>query len=168
MELAWSPTSRSTYGSPLFTRGIRQFETNMDETLDIFHRYRIPVFFSNLVSNLKDQQPFISIPSGAASSVAGGLPQAMPDTANAFYDYTLGSKAWDRGDFATAKQDYTRAKDMDALRFRAPEDLDDIIARLCRKYRHIPISLIPVPLSRPSRTMGSSGNHCCWNTYTLT
>src|ERR1700744_600596 len=42
------------YGSPLFNRGIRQFETNMDETLDIFHRYRIPVFFSNLVSNLKD------------------------------------------------------------------------------------------------------------------
>ena len=41
------------YDSPLFTRGIRQFETNMDETLDIFHRHGIPVFFSNLVSNLE-------------------------------------------------------------------------------------------------------------------
>lgn len=112
------------YDSPLFTRGIRQFETNMDETLDIFHRYRIPVFFSNLVSNLKDQRPFISIPSGPAA----------PDSANALYDYTLGGRAWDRGDFSAAKQDYTRAKEMDALRFRAPENINDIIARLCRKY----------------------------------
>jgi lysophospholipase L1-like esterase len=109
------------YDSPLFTRGIRQFETNMDETLDICHRYRIPVFFSNLVSNLKDQQPFIST-------------VAAPDTANALYDYTLGGKAWGHGDFAAAKEDYTRAKEMDALRFRAPESFNDIIARLCRKY----------------------------------
>jgi lysophospholipase L1-like esterase len=118
------------YGSPLFTRGIRQFETNMDETLNIFHRHGIPVFFSNLVSNLKDQRPFISVP---ASGNAPASP-AAPDTANALYDYALGGQAWGRGDFAAAKQDYTRAKDMDALRFRAPEDLNDIIARLCRKY----------------------------------
>jgi lysophospholipase L1-like esterase len=126
------------YGSPLFTRGIRQFETNMDQTLNIFHQHGVPVFFSNLVSNLKDQRPFISIPSAASGVTAPANPDtispAPPDTANAIYDYTLGSQAWDRGDFATAKQDYTRAKDMDALRFRAPEDIDDIIARLCRKY----------------------------------
>jgi lysophospholipase L1-like esterase len=109
------------YDSPLFTSGIRQFETNMDKTLDICHRHGISVFFSNLVSNLKDQQPFISISS-------------TPDTANALYDYTLGDQAWGHGDFTSAKQDFTRAKEMDALRFRAPEGLNDIIARLCGKY----------------------------------
>jgi lysophospholipase L1-like esterase len=109
------------YDSPLFTRGIRQFESNMDETLDICHRHGVPVFFSNLVSNLKDQQPFISISSTS-------------DTANALYDYTLGDQAWDHGNFTSAKQDFTRAKEMDALRFRAPEGLNDIIDRLCRKY----------------------------------
>jgi tetratricopeptide (TPR) repeat protein len=122
------------YDSPLFTRGIRQFETNMDLTLDIFHRHKIPVFFSNLVSNLKDQRPFISISSAASVSSVASVSSAAPDTANALYDYTLGDQAWGRGDFATAKQDYTRAKEMDALRFRAPEGVNDIIARLCRKY----------------------------------
>jgi tetratricopeptide (TPR) repeat protein len=108
------------YGSPLFTRGIRQFETNMDETLDIFHRNKIPVFISNVVSNLRDQHPFVSI--GTA------------DTASAAADYTLGRQAWDKNDFATAKTDFLRAKEMDALRFRAPEQINDIIATLSRKY----------------------------------
>jgi lysophospholipase L1-like esterase len=116
-----------TYGSPLFDRGIRQFETNMDETLDICHRHGIPVFISNLVSNLKDQRPFISVPPGDPAA----------DSASALYDYTLGGRAWVLGDFAAAKQDYTRAKEMDALRFRAPERLNEIIAGYCRKYDNV-------------------------------
>jgi lysophospholipase L1-like esterase len=115
------------YGSPLFDRGIRQFETNMDETLDICHRYRIPVFISNLVSNLKDQRPFISVSPGNPAT----------DSASALYDYMLGGHAWADGDFATAKQDYTRAKEKDALRFRAPERINDIIAGFCQKYDNV-------------------------------
>jgi tetratricopeptide (TPR) repeat protein len=116
-----------TYGSPLFDRGIRQFETNMDETLEICHRYGIPVFISNLVSNLKDQRPFISVsPANPAA-----------DSASALYDYTLGGQAWALGDFAAAKLDYTRAKEMDALRFRAPERINDIIEGFCRKYENV-------------------------------
>ncbi len=61
------------YGSPLFDNGIQQFRTNMDKTLDIFHRKGIPVFLSNLVSNLRDQHPFISLPAA--------------DTTSAQYDY---------------------------------------------------------------------------------
>ncbi len=116
-----------TYGSPLFDRGIRQFETNMDETLEICHRYGIPVFISNLVSNLKDQRPFISVPPA----------NPAVDSASALYDYALGSQAWAVGDFAAAKQDYMRAKEMDALRFRAPERINDIIAGFCRKYDNV-------------------------------
>jgi lysophospholipase L1-like esterase len=116
-----------TYGSPLFNRGIRQFETNMDETLEICHRYGIPVFISNLVSNLKDQRPFISVPP----------PNPAADSASALYDYTLGGQAWAVGDFTAAKQDYTRAKEMDALRFRAPERINDIIDGFCRKYDNV-------------------------------
>jgi tetratricopeptide (TPR) repeat protein len=118
------------YGSPLFTRGIRQFETNMDETLDIFHRNKIPVFISNVVSNLKDQHPFVSIPAGASAATTA-------DTASAANDYTLGQKAWGNSDFATAKTDFVRAKEMDALRFRAPEQVNDIIATLSRKYDNV-------------------------------
>jgi len=114
------------YGSPLFQRGIQQFETNMDKTLDIFHQKGIPVFLSNLVSNLKDQRPFISI----TAKGAGGT----PDSTDALYNYTLAAQAWQRGDYPTAKQDYSLARDMDALRFRAPETLNTVIDRLCRKY----------------------------------
>ena len=115
------------HGSPLFSRGIRQFETNMDATLDIFHRYGIPVFFSNLVSNLKDQRPFIS--------VGSTTPDA--DTANALSDFAMGRRAWDHGDFSAAKRDYSRAQEMDALRFRAPSRINEIIAALCSKYDNV-------------------------------
>ena len=111
------------YGSPLYSRGITQFETNMEEAMDIFHRRGIPVFISNLVSNLRDQRPFVSLGAG--------------DTANAQYDYAQAGRSWDRGDYVTAKQDYVRAKEMDALRFRAPEQLNEIIAAFCRKYDNV-------------------------------
>lgn len=108
------------YGSPLFDNGIQQFRTNMDKTLDIFHRKGIPVFLSNLVSNLRDQHPFISLPAA--------------DTTSAQYDYTIATQAWTNNDFPTAKQAFIRAKEMDALRFRAPESINDIITQLCSKY----------------------------------
>lgn len=114
------------YGSALFNRGIRQFRANMDETLAIFHSHGIPVFLSNLVSNLRDQRPFISISAGGAAG--------RPDSTNALYNYTLATQAWQRGDYATAKQNYTLAREMDALRFRAPSMIDDVIEELCRKY----------------------------------
>ena len=127
------------YGSPLFDNGIQQFRTNMDKTLDIFHRKGIPVFLSNLVSNLKDQHPFISLPasagSGSASSASTGSGSTGPDTnATAQYNYIIATRAWTNNDFSTAKQDYIRAKELDALRFRAPEPMNDIITQLCRKY----------------------------------
>jgi lysophospholipase L1-like esterase len=105
-------------GTPLFNSGIQQFKTNMDKTLSIFHQAGIPVFISNVVSNEKDQAPFIS----------------LPDTPSAAQTFALANQAWARGDFATAKQAYTRAKELDALRFRAPEAIDEIIAGLCVQY----------------------------------
>jgi tetratricopeptide (TPR) repeat protein len=102
------------YGSPLFERGIAQFRTNMDKTLAIFHNEGIPVFISNVVSNLKDQAPFIG------------------DSATT--DYGQAMQAWDKGDYGTAKVDFIRAKEQDALRFRAPEAINTIIGELTRKY----------------------------------
>jgi tetratricopeptide (TPR) repeat protein len=111
------------YASPLYTRGIRQFRDNMDATLELFHRNGIPVFLSNLVSNLRDQRPLASI-----SDPHG------PDSTDADYNFSIANAAWQRGDYPTARQDYLLAKEMDALRFRAPETLNDIIAELCQKY----------------------------------
>jgi len=102
------------YGSSLFERGITQFRTNMDKTLAIFNRQGIPVFISNVVSNLKDQPPFIG------------------DSAKT--DYSQAQHAWGRGEYATARADFIHAKEQDELRFRAPEAIDTIIAELSSKY----------------------------------
>jgi len=109
------------YGSPLFERGIAQFRSNMDKTLAVFHNEGVPVFISNVVSNLKDQQPFISI-------------EDKHDGASADLDYGLAKQAWDKSDYTTARADFIRAKELDALRFRAPEAINGIIDDLSRKY----------------------------------
>ena len=106
------------YGSPLFDLGLQQFKTNMGKTLEIFHRRGIPVFLSNVVSNLRDQQPFVSLPAAGSASD----------------NFAAGVRAWAQGDYPTAKQAYIRAKDLDALRFRAPEGIDSIIEELSRQY----------------------------------
>jgi tetratricopeptide (TPR) repeat protein len=144
------------YGSPLFTRGIDQFSKNMESTLDLFHRKHIPVFLSNLVSNEKDLRPFISVPVDSLKYpafmklYAAGQNALESDNKAAAYDYFkaadnscntlalcnyyIGNLSYGQGDFTTARRYYDRAKELDALRFRAPDSLNGIIARLCKKY----------------------------------
>lgn len=106
--------------SLLYDRGIEQFRVNMEKVCNVFSGKKIPVFISNLVSNEKDQKPFIS---------------SRKDTAiSADYHYSLAGKAYQKGDFTRAKTLYDQAKDMDMLRFRAPEDMNAIIAGLPEKY----------------------------------
>lgn len=116
------------YGSALYERGLAQFRTNMDKTLALFHDAGVPVFLSNVVSNLKDQPPFISLPASSSDRASGS------DSASADYSFAQGRRAWEMGDFARAKREYVRAKEEDALRFRAPEAINDIIDQLSRKY----------------------------------
>jgi tetratricopeptide (TPR) repeat protein len=110
--------SHIPYGSTVYQRGIDQFEANMDETLSLLSDRHIPVYISNLVSNEKDMKPFVSL--GPAD--------------NASSQYTLGRLALERGDTGEAREHFMKAIDLDGLRFRAPAAMNDIIARLCRKY----------------------------------
>jgi tetratricopeptide (TPR) repeat protein len=110
--------SRIPYGSVIYQRGLDQFESNMEETLKVFSDGHIPVYISNLVSNEKDMKPFVSI---------------GPEN-NAASQYSLGRLAYNRGDTGHALTYFTKAIDLDGLRFRAPAAMNDIIARLCDKY----------------------------------
>ncbi|HWK06366.1 MAG TPA: hypothetical protein VNS58_22160 [Puia sp.] len=147
-----------TYGSPLFNRGIDQFRSNMEETLRLLEKRQVPVFFSNLVSNERDLPPFISIPPdsgkfpGFAKNYANGLTAwENKDTAAAgrFFEeagreyqshagcnYYLGCLAYRRGDSVQAKEYFSKAKELDALRFRAPDSINAIILQLCHKYKN--------------------------------
>ena len=110
--------SHIPYGSAVYQRGLDQFEVNMDETLKLFSDRHIPVYISNLVSNEKDMKPFVSV---------------EPKN-NAATQYSQGRQAYERGDTGQARACFTKAIDLDGLRFRAPAGMNNIIARLCRKY----------------------------------
>jgi tetratricopeptide (TPR) repeat protein len=110
--------SRIPYGSAVYQRGLDQFESNMDETLKLLSDRHIPVYISNLVSNEKDMKPFVSV---------------EPEN-NAASQYSLGRLAYGRGDTGQARAYFTKAIDLDGLRFRAPAAMNGIITRLCGKY----------------------------------
>jgi tetratricopeptide (TPR) repeat protein len=142
-----------------FNRGIDQFRSNMEETLHLFDKAHIPVFISNLVSNEKDLKPFISIPvdsirfpaftknyalglkameSGDQQAARGFFSEAVRVyDKHALCNYYLGRLAWQQGDFGQAKIYFSRAKDLDALRFRAPDSINAVIRQLCQKYENV-------------------------------
>jgi tetratricopeptide (TPR) repeat protein len=146
------------FGSKLYNRGVEQFRANMEATLRFFDQKKIPVFISNLVSNEKDLPPFISI--APDSSRYPGFQRAYTralaalkaqDTAaalaafnaadrsfngHAACNYYMGRLLLSLGDTMQARNRFAAAKDLDALRFRAPSELNALIPQLCRKYRH--------------------------------
>ncbi len=145
------------YGSSLYKKGIEQFNSNMDKTLELFNKNGIPVFLSNLVCNEMDLKPFVSIfpdsvqypgfnknfKEGVSAFNNGDSDQAarflkVADqiyNGHALCNYYLGKLAYGEGDYIQAKKYFIRAKDLDGLRFRAPSEINDAIKKLCDKYK---------------------------------
>ena len=111
---------RIPYGSRKYEMGIRQFDYNINKVCQLFSEKKIPVFISNLVSNEKDLKPFISDSTNANIS--------------ALFQYQQAQLAYNRVDFMSAKQLFVKAKDLDLLRFRAPEEMNSIIIKITKKY----------------------------------
>lgn len=109
-----------TLNSDKYTLGLDQFEGNMKEILELTKKNNVPVIIGKVVSNLKDQKPFISIPS-----------EKYP---NANQVYEEAKKKLMNSDYKTADSLFKLAKDLDALRFRAPEKINQIIKDLCKEY----------------------------------
>ncbi len=112
------------YGSELYQDGKQQFEENMDAILHKAAEKNVPAVISELVSNVHDQPPFISVKDREGR------------TAKDYFDRA--QKEEQSGHYATARTDYFRAKDYDALRFRAPEEFNEVLHSLAKEYS-IPI-----------------------------
>lgn len=112
------------YKSELYERGLQQFEQNMRRILEKAQAHKIPVYLSELVSNIKDQPPFVSVKQ-----------DSFPTAKHAF---DIGRKLLTQGDYQDARTALFLAKDLDALRFRATEEMNDIIHRLGREY-NVPV-----------------------------
>jgi tetratricopeptide (TPR) repeat protein len=108
-------------GSDLYERGKKQFLSNMEEILQQAGKAKVPVVLSELVSNVGNQPPFLSVQSDT-------LPPA-----DKIYQQAQGLEA--SGDYEKALRMYTWAKDLDALRFRAAEDFNAIIRELASKHK---------------------------------
>ena len=141
------------FQSRLYEKGLDQFRQNTAEALDIFEKNHIPVFISNVVSNEKDLQPFVSEQPDNSKLAGFSLNYLLGEKAytlnkqdsaghyfaiadnlfrsNALCKYYMGKLAYTKGDYNGAKQYFRMAGDLDELRFRAPVKLNEIIAQLC-------------------------------------
>lgn len=106
--------------SKKYNLGLEQFEENMKEMLDLIKVKKVPVIIGKVVSNLKDQTPFVSIPTENYS------------TANQVYEEA--KQKLMTGYSKEADSLFRLAKDLDALRFRAPEKINHIIEKLSKEY----------------------------------
>lgn len=109
-----------TLDSPLYKAGKKQFQANLGEILAKAQAAKVPVLVSELVSNISDQPPFTSTASDTLPPAAAVFARAQKLEQERQYD--------------KARVAYYRAKDLDALRFRATEDFNEIIRNTAAAY----------------------------------
>jgi len=108
------------FNSDVFNSGLKQFENNFEDILRMTTDTGVPVLIGTLVSNLKDQKPFISV--------------GNDNSTNADSVYFNAQTQLSFGNFNIADSLFRKAKDLDALRFRAPEKINGFILKFPEKY----------------------------------
>jgi tetratricopeptide (TPR) repeat protein len=137
------------YGSKMYFAGIRQFKRNISKLIKIYHRKNIPVLIGTMVSNLRDIKPFIS----SGTNVVSELNQEYKEEKeyilrlieeeedNAGAHYRAGQLFYAEKDYLQAEIMFRRAKDLDLLRFRAPEAFNEILRENADKWDFILVDL---------------------------
>ena len=139
-----------------YQAGRRQFESNLDRLLAKYAAADVPVYVSTLASNEHDQRPFITAhaadadtaawfettQAGADALEAGEPARAVtllrraleidPGAADAAFALGYALEAVGRPDSARAA--FERARDLDALRFRAPGEFNDLIREVAARH----------------------------------
>lgn len=87
----------------------------------------VPVLIGTLVSNLKDQNPFISVGNSKNEIADSVYSQALIQLEN--------------NNNQTADSLFRKAKDLDALRFRAPEEINKVIKRLSFEFGYTTVNV---------------------------
>jgi hypothetical protein len=98
----------------MYADGLIQFSDNMTPLLEKMKEARIPVIISDLVSNVGDMPPFLSMASATYPRADSVYSDARRLEAGRSYE--------------KSKEEYLRAKDLDVIRFRASEDLNKLVA----------------------------------------
>lgn len=146
------------YGSPEYMTAKANYEANLREIISVARESGIPIVVSSLTSNVRDQAPLQAAfspdtdPAGQArwrEHVAAG------DSARSRRDFRMALTSYQRavaidssnadgvfrmatmfdslGSFQEARTAYARARDCDALRFRASTDFNLLIRSMCEE-----------------------------------
>lgn len=140
---------RIPYGSPLYRRGLEQYEANLRALLARYRRAGVPVWIGTLASNLRDRPPFIAGHAPGADVAEWRRQMAAGEAALAGHDAAAALSAFEAavdaddlhagGHFARgralerlgrnagARAAYAAARDRDELRFRAPSAINRIL-----------------------------------------
>jgi tetratricopeptide (TPR) repeat protein len=154
----------------------KTYRNNVESIISAVQRRNVPILASTLVSNIKDQQPFISISDTTVPALLRGrwtsevrradslmmserwheavehytLATAL-DSLHAETWYKLGKALLNDGKYKEARDALTRAKDLDALRFRMSEDFQSTLLEICKSLR--------VPVARVDSTFEDRSPH---------
>src|SRR5574338_761440 len=147
------------YDSDDFRTAVSTFRDNYAEIIATARENNVPVVISTLIRNENHLEPFVSFHSlsigdslktrsvelyklGLAKlnihdyeAAAGYFNQSISiDSIPANVHYSLGKCYEQLGKYELAEKQYSLAADLDGLRFRAPSEFNDIVARLGREF----------------------------------
>lgn len=121
--------------SGTYQAGIEQFRENIRDIIEMVQANDVDIIIGNLASNIKDQSPFIS-------KETKGLPSATEV-------YGKAQSKLNNSNLSSADSLFRYAKDLDLLRFRAPEKFNEVILELANQY-NFPFVSIDSALSKNS------------------
>jgi tetratricopeptide (TPR) repeat protein len=99
--------------SETYRRGLQDYRDNLEEMIAIANGAHVPIMFSALVCNLRDQRPF------------------LPDSADGGRTFDRGREEEQEEHWDAARSAYRSARDGDELRFRASTDFENELRSVC-------------------------------------
>ena len=154
------------YHSDLYDRAREIYRDDLIRMIQTAQSHNIPIMFSSLVSNWRGQRPFVSVFAKSTSAdqremwkemvMKGDSSMAHNDTPGAAHWYedaihvdsmnataffNLGSALYKLEQYNEAKSAFLRAKDLDALRFRASEEFEDDLITTCNT-QNVPVARV--------------------------
>jgi tetratricopeptide (TPR) repeat protein len=169
-------THEIPYGGEMYHQAREVYLENLEGMIQNASDHHVPIIFSTLVSNIRGQQPFRAmfdsrtthdkrkrceqlVTDGTAHLSRGNYVAAINefrsaiaiDSLNAQACFGLGSALFSFGRYTDAGPVLARAKDLDGLRFRATEEFQNDLIRLCRARG--------VPLARADSAFSAASPH---------
>lgn len=97
--------------SEIYNHGIKQFSKNLSDIVKIFENNKIPIFIGTIASNLKDQIP-------------------LGDNPEVLRTFQRAQMMFKEDRHNEALVEFLKAKELDGTRFRAPEDINNVIKKI--------------------------------------